>query len=414
MMTVQEFARKYKADNPQFSHIDDFELASDLVTTYPELKSKVDIQVSPKKASVPVQQTPKSEPIKETIDPSSNYLVGGAKALGRTGLDLLKMAKGTSDYLINNPITRAVEKNVPLVKKANQAISNAENKLLNTADQKLQATTQKQKVGGYVETAAELALPVLKVAQIRKASKVAGALDMSLDELKQLSAGKFRKIFNMEKGDLETVGGFAKNQAKEMPKKIGELATEFKNILTGDVTKDMRNVKTAKTSLWNRTIKLVEDNNVSVTENEIRKIIGDKINDNVIFDSVTQQGQTLKKTIDPFIKKIKTLDLKGLEEARGALSSSSRDASGKLKQSIDLLHSAVKDLIKEKLPEGERVVYDALKKEHAKLFDIQDILRAKNSPALLSGTSKLKKAAKFTVGALGIGTAGNWIAGKLR
>jgi hypothetical protein len=61
------------------------------------------------------------------------------------------------------------------------------------------------------------------------------------------------------------------------------------------------------------------------------------------------------------------------------------------------IHDAVKSVIRENLPEEKKVLYDHYKTKMAKLFDVREILKAKNLAN--KGTSFVKKAGKAVIGA---------------
>jgi len=344
--------------------------------------------------------------------------VGVLKGIGRTALNIVKDREQIMSAI---PAVNVFEiaKNTKIGKKIFSPIINVEDmagQAVENLSSALEYENTAQKAGGYTETAAEFLLPsalatkgalaATKGSRVLSAAKK--ALTMDSKELQALPGKMFKKIFNLDKAELPKVGGWIKDEVKGMPAKINQLADEFKEVLQGSSSENITKIKELKSSLWKQTLGLFEGSNKSLNEKQIRSAISRAIKEKIAFLSLFNKKDVLEKTIEPFMKQVKSGTLKGLEEARGKFSIEARDATGQLKQAKQVLHDAVKAYIREQLPESKRVIYDNLKKTHAKAFEVLEILKAKNK--YTSGTSLLKKSVKV----IGGGGAAVWLANEAR
>lgn len=384
-MNKQELLQKVREKNPKYANLNDDVLLNVVLKQKPALKNELTDYTEQKTIQKPAE-TPKKEVKSEEQHPLSRYLTGFAKGAGRSVVDLGKFIAGS------NPIPAALG----LGKEYKEYID----KTTSDLESKLEPKTSEEKIGGYIETAAELALPSGLIAKATKApreiSKAKSALTLSTKELSKISSNQFKKIFGVDKKELETVGGIIKSETKKMPEKVKDLAKEFADILQGNPSENLNKAKSLGKDYWNKTIDLFEGDNRLINEKTIRNHLKKTIEEGIAFDSPFQKKEILDKTIEPFMKNLKSGTLKGLEEARAKMSSAGRDATGKLKPALDSLHNAVKEIIKENLPEEKKLLYDIYKTKMAKLFDVREVLKAKN--AIVSDTSLLKKAGKAVVG----------------
>lgn len=370
-MTKQELIQNIRRKNPQYSSLSDDILIGFAIKQKPELKNIIpdlgNIQeptISKNPDIKKISEVPKTE----NKQPSNiDYATGFVKGLARTGLDIASISPQVHNVLEIGGLKEKIE-------------------------EKLKPESEKEKIGGYVETAAEIAIPsglAIKATKgIRNLSAAKKSLSLGLDDLSRISEGKFKKIFGIEKKELENIGGVIRTQTKKMPEKIDKLSKEFAEILQDTPSKNLKNAQNLGAEFRKKTLDLFEGENKILNEKTIRAYLKKSIEENMSFDTPFQKKEILNKTIEPFMKQIKQGSLKGLEEARGKLSVISRDKTGKLKPAIDELNKAVKKVIKSNLPEAKKIAYDEYSKKMAKLFDIRDILKAKN---VASGTSAAKK-----------------------
>jgi hypothetical protein len=379
-MTTKELITQIRAKNPQYSAIPDEVLLNVSLKQKPELKSQLTDYKEPSTSNAG-SLNPESTPTQiqpETRHPLADFGIGALKGAGRSIVDASQMSKSILGLPAKLAGKAAGIEAPGFVQEGNQFNEN----LVGKINEGLEPSNKAQKIGGYAETAAEILIPstwALKATQgARALSSARKALTMDAKELAKLSAGKFKKIFNIEKGELETAGGIIKEQYKKMPGKVKELAEEFKDVLQGNPTDNLNKAKELGKGYWKRTLDLFEGEDRLLNEKTIRAYLKNAIEENMSFDSPFQKKEILEKTIEPFMKQVKTGSLKGLEEARAKLSTISRDTSGKLKPAIDSLNKAIKTIIRENLPEEKKILYDAYKVKMAKLFDVREILKAKN------------------------------------
>lgn len=391
-MTDQELVQQIRTKNPQYKSLPDSVLLNFALKQNPKLRSDVKTNINKdnraKQAESLINEiqgqqsnTPEPEmkhPLRDFGVDVKDFTVGALKGAGRTITEMGGIIPAPQPELIGLS-----------GKKGRNIISSAK--------QKLEATNEMQKYGGYAETVGELLLParlITKATEIPRAiSKAKGALELGTKELSKLSEGKFKKIFGFAKSELETKGGIIRNEAKKMPEKMTELATEFKDVLkSGNPTKNLKEAKKVGKEYWNKTLELVKNNNKSLNTNQIRSYLKQAVSDVTSFQSPFHEQQVLDKTVEPVMKLIKKGTLEGIEQARAKLSTISRGASGELKPAMAVLNTALKNIVKENLPEADKILYDAYKLKMARLFDVREILKAKN--AIVSGTSLAKKVGK--------------------
>jgi len=125
-MTVQEFAQKYKAKNPQFQGMDDLAVAQMVVKAYPEWKSKIDFTGKSQQSQPVYQQAQPNKPsllqkAGKVMDTTSDFMFGStAKAVGGlitggigAGANLYGMATGNQKaQQFGQKLQNVAEKNI--------------------------------------------------------------------------------------------------------------------------------------------------------------------------------------------------------------------------------------------------------------------------------------------------------------
>lgn len=325
------------------------------------------------------------------------------KAAGREAVDIAQMAKGATDYL--NPF-KSLEEKIPGVKQANEF----QDKTLANIKDKLQSKTTGEKIGGAVETAAEYLLPLAKGAKVAteviKGPEELRALKLSSDELKNINSKNLQWLAKDALSEGETIGGILKKKAFAVPEKTKQLANEFKDILTGSSEEIRLKAENLGKGLYQKTLDLFQGSEKAINKNQLIKTMKDAIanDENTIYDSATQQAQTVKKATDKILRYITKGTNKGLEEARMKWYSEAKNASGKLSDANKVIHDVLKNAIKETLPEDKQVIYDGFKKTMAKTYDIEEIMKAKIKTSIGKGGIKnILKKAKFPAEILALG-----------
>jgi len=335
------------------------------------------------------------------------FATGVAKGIGRTVVDAVKMAKPAVDFMQqSNPLTQVIQNEFPAVKKANQAVSSGIDKGLEYASSKLQATTPGEKTAGYAETAAEFLLPGKIIKEVADTSKEAKALQLTEEELKKINPKKLDWLTKDALSTGKTVGGIIKKKAYEMPQKLVELQNEFKSILKGSPEEMRAGAEKLGKTFKDETLKLFDGNETAINEktlvNKLEKAVAD--NTKTIYDSEMQRAETVKKSIKSFTKYVEKGTNKGLEEARMKWYAESKNATGKLSDANKVIHDVLKTAIKDTLPEEEKAAYDIMKTRMAKLFDVQEILKAKIKASIGQSTlGKVIDKAKIPAGVLAAG-----------
>jgi hypothetical protein len=412
-MTQQELIQQIRAKNPQFSALPDNALVDFAIKQKPELKKQVtDLNlVTPKQqrteeAKGLINDIQNQQPKKDEgfWHPLGQMGIGFLKGAGRSFVDAAK--SGDLVETVMNPM-QAITNKITGQKTFTQQMRE---KALNSypvkqLEKTLEPKNKEQKIGGYAETAAELLVPAGFIGKAMKAERPLNiakkALTMDTKELAGLAEKQFKNIFGINKSELETVGGVVTKEVKKMPQKLNELAVEFKEVLKSkNPFKNLQNVKKTRQELGKQTMGLFEGDNRILNEKTIRSYLTKTLEEATSFDSPFQKKEIISKTIEPFMKEVKQGTLKGLEEARAKFRFKGQDTTGKLKPAFNTLHKAIKNVIKENLPEEKKKIYDIIKTKQAKLYNIEEILKAKNK--LVSGTSKAKELGKKALTAGGV------------
>ena len=206
-MTQQELIQNIKLKNPQFNHLSDEVLINLAIKQKPELKNQIsDYGVKTAKE----ERAEKAKQLINDLQPQTTYLSdmeekkeGGAYNIAKNvGIGFLKGAARTVDNLAK-PLQRFGEEKIAkkiLPQKIYEGVKNINQKY----SEDIQAKNTAQKVGGYVELAAETLIPATKVVKaVSKAPKAIKALTLSEKELKNIPKKVFEKIFNVNKKDLK-------------------------------------------------------------------------------------------------------------------------------------------------------------------------------------------------------------------
>jgi len=270
------------------------------------------------------------------------------------------------------------------------------------------------KAGYYGEKVGEFAIPIGATEEVvRGATKIPEemkALKLSVDELKNINAKKLQWLSKDALSEGETIGGILKSKAYAMPKKMEGLANEFKDILKGSPEEIRAKAANYGKSLYKKTLDLFEGSEKAINENTVRTRLTEALNKDLTttYASEYEKADVTKKAIDGFINSVEKGTNKGLEEARMNWYAKVKNVSGKLSDANTVIHNAIKNVIKDSLPEEKQAIYDAYKQTMAKSYDIEEIMKAKIKTAVKKGGSLLKTAGKV---ATGLGIAGGIGAG---
>lgn len=219
------------------------------------------------------------------------------------------------------------------------------------------------------------------------------ALELSPEELAKVNGKKLDWLSKDVLSTGKTKGGLLKSKTYEMPQKMKDLGTEFKDILKGTPEQIRLNAENTGKGLRQNILDLFSNNEKAINQNQfvskLKKAVADDTN--IVYDTVKQQKETVDKAVKSFSKYITRGTNKGLEEANTKWYSESKNASGKLSDANKVIQKVIKTTIKDTLPEEQKTAYDTLKTKMAKLYDIQEIMKAKVKASV--GTSVLKNVA---------------------
>ena len=326
----------------------------------------------------------------------NEFSAGVSKGVGRTVVDVAQLAKGAFDVANKiNPVTKLMEK-IPVIKKANEAISNTGDKALNYAKEKLQPSNIGEEIGGYAETAAEFLAPAKLAKMAVETPNEIKALKLSVDELKKINPKKLSWLSKDVLSEGKTVGGILKSKAYAIPEKTKQLATEFKDILKGSPEKIRANAENLGKDLYKKTLNLFEGSEKAVNKNQFLNTMKNVVKKDLdtVYDSEYQAKQAAEKAVEKLKKYITKGTNKGIEEARMKWYSEAKNASGKLTNANKVIHDSIKSFVRETLPEEKKIAYDAYKKTMAKTYDIEEIMKARIKTAVEKGESTVKKVKK--------------------
>ena len=256
-------------------------------------------------------------------------------------------------------------------------------------DEHSQYSNPKQKIGGALETVAEVLAPEEKIlglggkaAKAYQEGKVLKPLELNAKELLKVNKNKLKYLSKDAMETTKMVGGVIKDKAYGMTEEVKNLATEFKDILKGsNPEKNLKRAQAAGKDYWQKTVKLFEDNKSLINEKTLRAKLEKALHSDTTtsYASKFEKKDVTKKAIDGFINKVKEGTNLGVEQARTVWRKEAAKTTGALSKANDVIHNAVKEVVKESLPKAEQEAYDLYKEKMAKLFDVREILRAKKA-----------------------------------
>jgi hypothetical protein len=189
--TLEQFGKTIQDKYPQYKDLNPIDLGTKMLTKYPQYKDMVD--------------TSSNQSIKPKQISTLDNIAQGALGFAKNAVSSVKgIGKMIYDNPLSNPLTN-LQDFIPQAKTLNQNIENTVfNKGLNSviSDKNLQLNNPAQKIGGGIETVAELVIPVAYGLATKgpEAVKIASGLS---NEIKNFSIGKdglevLRQIDNPE------------------------------------------------------------------------------------------------------------------------------------------------------------------------------------------------------------------------
>jgi hypothetical protein len=389
MMTAQEFSAQIKAKNPNLANVDDVELARKIIKANPSLASKVDFGI----------EKPKPEPVTQVASPvipqtaKTNFLDKIGEVGSQGGRSVLRAIEGVSD-IGQKTLGRVVGVKEP-------------SKLPSELTRK--GITPAEKAGGFIGEVAVAAIPAERILGLAsKAKSIIGskrALSLTAEELAKVNKKRLSYLSKESLDSAKTVGGIIKKKTLAMNEKVKGLQTEFRSLLGGSTEKNIGKVRGAIKQAVDDTFGLIKGSNKSLNLNTVKAKLKNKLmtDQTTSYSSEYELVDVTKKSLNGFLNKVKEGTVKGLEEARLVWRAEKKQTSGQLKKADEVLHTAIKNIIKDNLPEAERKLYDVYKTKMAKLYDVKEILRAKKEASL--GKSKIGSILKKTaIGGAAVGT----------
>jgi len=365
----------------------------------------------------PVEDNIKSSLVPKSFSPLGNSKVGQAMSgIAKGGFEVIKDAMNTGQMLLKEKAKQDINRIIP---GGTQIIDNLANKLGVSLTVPSMADTIQSKVeqnkgmaqGSLLEantplekgfkTGTEIAsvfMPIGETSAVGRVSNLAKniprenkALQLTMEELGKING---RKLDWLTKDSLSaggTKGGIFTPKKYVMPEKIKQLTNEFIDILEGTPEKIRLNAEILGKNFKDKTLNLFNGDEKLINKQTLIKTMEKAVaNDTkAVYDTTMQRSQVVKKSVKSFIDKVEVGTNKGLEEARLRWYSEAKNAQGKLSDANKVIHTVIKNTIKETLPKAKQEAYDLYKTKMAKLFDIQEIMKAKIKAS--EGTSKVKE-----------------------
>lgn len=214
-------------------------------------------------------------------------------------------------------------------------------------------------------------------------------LALNNQELSAVDKSKLRylgtKGFDQFESPLQ--GGVIKPKQFAMTNEVKGLQNEFKDILSSsDPQKNINNVRNEMSRLQDESKSAFNGVNKSVNKNQVSAGIQNSINESLktdtAFNTMSRENQTAYKqaTIDKFLSYVKEGNLKGLDDGLEAFRADNAKVSdASLSKANDAIYQSVKQYIADQLPEANRATYLNANQKQAKLFDVAEILKGKQT-----------------------------------
>jgi hypothetical protein len=236
------------------------------------------------------------------------------------------------------------------------------------------------------------------------------ALSLNPSELKEVNTKRLNWLSEDSLSSGETKQGLFTPKTYTMPKQVKQLATEFKDVLVGTPEKVIQNATELGKGFRQKVLSLFTGSEKAINRDTfLNKVKSAIANDSeTIYSTVKEQQQVASKAVANLSKHITTGTNKGIEEGLAKWYSESKNASGLLSNANKVIQKVVKDTVKSTLPAEKAALYDTYKTKMAKLYDVQEIMKAKVKASI--GKSTVQNIAnKLKVPA---GVIGAWEGGK--
>jgi hypothetical protein len=338
----------------------------------------------------PIAEKSAKEVAQNKIDHPELY--GGTSNIAKDDAQVAKLKQGVSDWATEHP-------------QASEALGAA----LNYASvlpigKAVDLGTDALKTGSTA--AKDLAKSLLPDAE-KQATK---ALSLNPSELKEVNTKRLNWLSEDSLSSGETKQGLFTPKTYTMPNQVKQLATEFKDVLVGTPEKVIQNATELGKGFRQKVLSLFTGSEKAINRDTfLNKVKSAIANDSeTIYSTDKEQQQVASKAVANLSKHITTGTNKGIEEGLAKWYSESKNDSGLLSNANQVIQKVVKDTVKSTLPAEKAALYDTYKTKMAKLYDVQEIMKAKVKASI--GKSTVQNIAnKLKVPA---GVIGAWEGGK--
>lgn len=401
-LSLADFGQKIKDKYPQYQNIDNVQLANMVLKKYPQYQSSVNSQ--------PTQPTLGQQ----AVEFGKGVVKGAARTVNDTSQGVINnpipqnqpnpMAGGVIGKILDAPanilkwgynkVINAMP-NSPI----KQALAPSQQPIVNPEDvinKQLQPSNEAQKLGGYAETAAELAVPaVLGIKAAKDASLAQKALSLGLNETDNFEPKAINALDNIVPKASEltpTEYSDSLKNGRVLPKTATQpaqiiatdeekrLAQTYPELLQSkDPVVNINHVLDNAATVQNRVGSIIAENNHPIDTSKLQDTL---LNNIVNIDDVNANEKMVDKKklqmIDNFVNSLakpgETPDLQSVFDNRNSATNAAKAFSGSptlQKELAQGLRRGIQEFIGNELPES---TYQDTMKQWSDMFKLSDNL----------------------------------------